>query len=225
MHTKQKERCVRCPVRANATMLTLVDSQSPLYYDVRDVVISKRMSVILVSFEQVCDSMPACLLSCTSPRALFTPRPRRSSGNWRLSGTRAHRAWRVHSRADCTSSTHLRSMDRPLPLGRVTLGAKTSSLCFASVKVTNALLMCASVLTHTDAAGDMHIWDRETAVPLRYVRPMSIPKLRDLTCIEWNNALDEPLMFATGSHDGKVRVWSTAVVVQDGASGSATVVE
>lgn len=30
----------------------------------------------------------------------------------------------------------------------------------------------------------------------------------DLTCIAWNNAADEPFMFATGSHDGGVKVWT-----------------
>lgn len=32
----------------------------------------------------------------------------------------------------------------------------------------------------------------------------------DLTCIAWNHALDNPFMFATGSHDGAVRLWTTA---------------
>lgn len=41
---------------------------------------------------------------------------------------------------------------------------------------------------------------------------MNMPsELRDMTCIGWNNGRDEPMMFATGSHDGTVRVWSTAV--------------
>ncbi|KAG1776406.1 hypothetical protein EV702DRAFT_1180007 [Suillus placidus] len=33
---------------------------------------------------------------------------------------------------------------------------------------------------------------------------------RDLTCIAWNYASDNPFMFATGSHDGAVRLWTTA---------------
>lgn len=31
----------------------------------------------------------------------------------------------------------------------------------------------------------------------------------DLTCVAWNHAVD-PFMFATGSHDGAVRIWTTA---------------
>ena len=30
----------------------------------------------------------------------------------------------------------------------------------------------------------------------------------DLTCIAWNHAADNPFMFATGCHDGAVRVWT-----------------
>ena len=30
----------------------------------------------------------------------------------------------------------------------------------------------------------------------------------DLTCIAWNHAADDPFMFATGSHDGTVRIWT-----------------
>lgn len=30
----------------------------------------------------------------------------------------------------------------------------------------------------------------------------------DLTCIAWNPAAEDPFMFATGSHDGAVRIWT-----------------
>ncbi|KAH7927942.1 WD40 repeat-like protein [Leucogyrophana mollusca] len=56
-------------------------------------------------------------------------------------------------------------------------------------------------------AGDIHIWDRESAALLHYVRPPALGG--DLTCIAWNHATDDPFMFATGSHDGTVRIWST----------------
>ena len=76
----------------------------------------------------------------------------------------------------------------------------------------------------TPLAGNVHIWDRETAALLRYVRPMNVSEWRDMTCIGWNNATDEPMMFATGSHDGTVRVWSTAVMANQ-TEGSSTEVE
>jgi len=31
---------------------------------------------------------------------------------------------------------------------------------------------------------------------------------RDMTCLAWNRAHDNPLMFATGSYDGAVRIWT-----------------
>lgn len=58
-------------------------------------------------------------------------------------------------------------------------------------------------------AGDVHIWDRDTAALLRYLRPMNMLEVREMTCVGWNGATDEPMMFATGGHDGTVRVWST----------------
>ncbi|KIJ16615.1 hypothetical protein PAXINDRAFT_98453 [Paxillus involutus ATCC 200175] len=57
--------------------------------------------------------------------------------------------------------------------------------------------------------GDIHIWDRETAALLHCIRPQNTPGVGDLTCIGWNSATDDPMMFATGSHDGTVRIYST----------------
>ena len=37
--------------------------------------------------------------------------------------------------------------------------------------------------------------------------------------------MDEPMMFATGSHDGTVRVWSTAMVQPAEEDGSSTEVD
>ena len=94
----------------------------------------------------------------------------------------------------------------------------------ASVKVRIRFSRSRSLFTLADAAGDVHIWDRDTAALLRYLRPMNMPELRDMTCIGWNSATDEPMMFATGSHDGTVRVWSTTTVYRE-TSGSSTEVE
>ncbi|KAF8835610.1 WD40 repeat-like protein [Paxillus ammoniavirescens] len=58
--------------------------------------------------------------------------------------------------------------------------------------------------------GDIHIWDRETATLLHCIRPQNAAGVGDLTCIGWNYATDDPMMFATGSHDGTVRIYSTA---------------
>ncbi|KAG2030418.1 quinon protein alcohol dehydrogenase-like superfamily [Suillus americanus] len=64
------------------------------------------------------------------------------------------------------------------------------------------LVLCAG------KAGDIHIWDRDSAVLLHHVRAQALSG--DLTCIAWNHASDNPFMFATGSHDGAVRLWTTA---------------
>ncbi|KAF8146964.1 hypothetical protein K438DRAFT_1944325 [Mycena galopus ATCC 62051] len=61
------------------------------------------------------------------------------------------------------------------------------------------LVLCAS------KAGDIHIWDQESGTLLRYIRPAQ--QSGDMTCIAWNHAAD-PFMFATGSHDGGVRIWT-----------------
>ncbi|KAF8552230.1 WD40 repeat-like protein [Imleria badia] len=58
--------------------------------------------------------------------------------------------------------------------------------------------------------GDIHIWDRETAALLHCIRPQNTAGGGDLTCIGWNYATDDPMMLATGSHDGTVRIHSTA---------------
>ncbi|KAI6045140.1 hypothetical protein EDC04DRAFT_2560260, partial [Pisolithus marmoratus] len=60
-------------------------------------------------------------------------------------------------------------------------------------------------------AGDIHIWDRDTALLLRYIRPQTPNTFGDLSCIAWNYGPDDTFMFATGGHDGTVRLWSTAV--------------
>jgi len=65
------------------------------------------------------------------------------------------------------------------------------------------LVLCAG------KAGDIHIWDRESASYLHHIRAPSLGG--DMTCIAWNPAAD-PFMFATGSHDGTVQIWTTPVM-------------
>lgn len=62
--------------------------------------------------------------------------------------------------------------------------------------------MCNSV-----TAGDIHIWDRRSGYMLHSFQAQDLDN--DLTCIAWNHAVvaPSPFMFATGSHDGTVRVW------------------
>jgi len=56
-------------------------------------------------------------------------------------------------------------------------------------------------------AGDIHIWDRVSAVLLHHVGAQDVGG--DLTCIAWNPAAEDPFMFGTGCHDGTVRIWSS----------------
>jgi len=50
------------------------------------------------------------------------------------------------------------------------------------------------------------MWDRESASYLHHIRAPALGG--DMTCIAWNPAAD-PFMFATGSHDGTVQIWTT----------------
>jgi len=62
------------------------------------------------------------------------------------------------------------------------------------------LIVCAG------KGGDIHIWDRESGALLHHVRAQVVGG--DLTCVAWNPVAD-PFMFATGSHDGAVRIWTS----------------
>lgn len=62
------------------------------------------------------------------------------------------------------------------------------------------LVLCAG------KSGDIHIWDRESASYLHHIRASALGG--DMTCIAWNPAA-EFFMFATGSHDGTVQIWTT----------------
>ena len=64
----------------------------------------------------------------------------------------------------------------------------------------------ANVLFIFHTAGDIHIWDRESGALLHHIRAQVVGG--DLTCVAWN-PLADPFMFATGSHDGAVRIWTS----------------
>ncbi|KAG2745218.1 hypothetical protein P692DRAFT_20666354, partial [Suillus brevipes Sb2] len=71
----------------------------------------------------------------------------------------------------------------------------------ATLAEEDQLVLCAG------KSGDIHIWDRDSAASLHYIRPQTFG--RDLTCVTWNHSTDEPFTFAAGSHDGTVRIWTT----------------
>ena len=52
----------------------------------------------------------------------------------------------------------------------------------------------------------MHVWDRRSGYMLHSFQAQDLEN--DLTCIAWNHAAS-PFMFATGSHDGTVRIWTS----------------
>ncbi|KAI3605223.1 catabolite degradation [Moniliophthora roreri] len=62
------------------------------------------------------------------------------------------------------------------------------------------LVLCAG------KAGDIHIWDQESGSLLHHIKSSTLGG--DLTTIAWNHAAENPFMFATGSHDGAVRIWT-----------------
>ncbi|KAI0355885.1 WD40 repeat-like protein [Trametes cingulata] len=74
------------------------------------------------------------------------------------------------------------------------------------------LVLCAG------KAGDIHIWDRESGTLLHHIRAQTVGG--DLTCIAWNHAWDT-FMFATGSHDGGVRIWTTPAHISGSIESSA----
>ncbi|CAA7264399.1 unnamed protein product [Cyclocybe aegerita] len=64
----------------------------------------------------------------------------------------------------------------------------------------NELVLCAG------KAGDIHIWDQESGALVHSIRAQAHGG--DLTCVAWNHAAEDPFMFAAGSHDGGVRIWT-----------------
>ena len=96
-------------------------------------------------------------------------------------------------------------------------------LCAGKCWCLSVLMFARGCSSLSISAGDIHIWDRETAALLHCIRPQSTPGAGDLTCIGWNYATDDPMMLATGSHDGTVRIYSTAPL--DGRSDDESYLE
>lgn len=84
--------------------------------------------------------------------------------------------------------------------------AKTTNLCFVQAKVCLNSDGCLSCTKIWISGGDIHIWDQESGALLHLIHSQTHGG--DLTCIAWNNAADDPYMFATGSYDGGVKVWT-----------------
>ncbi|EIW78473.1 WD40 repeat-like protein [Coniophora puteana RWD-64-598 SS2] len=102
----------------------------------------------------------------------------------------------VKARADC-STTSVRLTLRHTYMPKVSVDFAGPSYFGGK---DDQLVLCAG------KAGDIHIWDRQSAVLLHHVRAQVLGG--DLTCIAWNSAASQPFMFATGSHDGAVRIWT-----------------
>lgn len=64
-----------------------------------------------------------------------------------------------------------------------------------------------SLVLRAEMTGHIHIWDRDTATWLHAIEAPGT--ICQVTSLAWNNATNS-LMFATGSLDGAVRVWTTS---------------
>ncbi|KAF9225897.1 hypothetical protein BS17DRAFT_777834 [Gyrodon lividus] len=145
----------------------MIENQTPVLNDVRDITLARNSQVALISYEN------------KAPPQL-----------WKLDV--------VKDRMDSTTTTarlSLRHTYMPkMPIdfaGHSYFGGKDDQL-----------VLCAG------KAGDIHIWDRDSAALLHHVRAQDLGG--DLTCIAWNQSAENPFMFATGSHDGGVRIWTTS---------------
>ncbi|KAG2136654.1 WD40-repeat-containing domain protein [Suillus clintonianus] len=138
----------------------VIENQTPVLNDVRDITLAKNGQVALVSYEN--KAFP--------------------------------QLWKLEMVKDQARLTLRHTYMPKVPVdfaGPSYFGGKDDQL-----------VLCAG------KAGDIYIWDRDTAVLLHHVRAQALGG--DLTCIAWNHASDNPFMFATGSHDGAVRLWTTA---------------
>lgn len=138
----------------------VIESQTPVLNDVRDITLAKNGQVALVSYEN--EAFP--------------------------------QLWKLEMVKDQARLTLCHTYMPKVPVdfaGPSYFGGKDDQLVLCTGKV-----------------GDIHIWDRDSAVLLHHVRAQALGG--DLTCIAWNHASDNPFMFATGSHYGGVRLWTTA---------------
>ena len=132
------------------------------------------------------------------------PRLRLNSGGWRWSKTGTTTQTTVQG---CLSDIHS-CLKFPLILRGLAISvARMINLSCALAKVCTQLYTAVDQFLKPPRAGDIHIWDRVSAVLLHHVGAQDVGG--DLTCIAWNPAAEDPFMFGTGCHDGTVRIWSS----------------
>ncbi|KAH7928593.1 WD40 repeat-like protein [Leucogyrophana mollusca] len=145
----------------------LIENQTPVLNDVRDITLARNGHVALISYEN------------KAPPQL-----------WKLEMVKSSQSGSASTARLTLRHTYMPKMPVDFA-GPSYFGGKDDQL-----------VLCAG------KAGDIHIWDRESAALLHHVRAQPVGG-GDLTCIAWNHAAEHPFMFATGSHDGAVSIWTT----------------
>lgn len=174
------------------------NSRVPVLHEVRDITLARNDQVALVSYENKV-SGPFVLGKFASLSNQLSRRHHLNCGN------------STQSRTLFGSHSDIRTCQRSLSisLALATSEARTTSWYSALERVSGGAPVVKhglGQLTDTSLAGDIHIWDRESGTLLQHIRAQTVGG--DLTCIAWNHAWDT-FMFATGSHDGGVRIWTT----------------
>jgi len=91
-------------------------------------------------------------------------------------------------------------------VGTSYFGGRDDQLILCAAKSRPFLRPSLTFSQYSRTDGHVHIWDRESATLLHDIRISD----GDLTGIAWNTGADLP-MFATGSHDGAVKIWTSSV--------------
>lgn len=92
------------------------------------------------------------------------------------------------------------ALDQLLVAGMISSYSALENVCFCTFIFPN---LC----WYYTAAGDILIWDRDTAALLHHIHPTDPDQ--DLTCIACNRLTGDPFAIATGGHDGNIRIWTT----------------
>ncbi len=57
-------------------------------------------------------------------------------------------------------------------------------------------------------AGDVCVWDRDSGNLLHHIGVPSGVQIGRLSSLAWNSSMTKSFMFAAGSHDGAIRIWT-----------------